>query len=345
MELDTNDWYSKDASDNPAVINMDGFDNNEGVNSGATTMMHHQRQLGTASDDGNNEENKLNLSEGLKQNVTSFMWQAGKAQAQQLTSYAKIDILRPYFNVEPHQVGQRLLYSLVPKFPGTAPQKLPSELYGPTMLVFTLVALLLFQMKMSGHHVGEGTLMGSAIGLCFAYWIGGSALIWSVAYVSNSHIRGMQVASLLGYALTGHCIVLFLGTVIHTSHTHMLFYLLWAIFGGLCTLKMVTVLLERISGKTQRIVMAAIVVSLHLLFLLYLHFAYHRVVEDISDLLKDTGNYGNMKNAAAGLHSVPLVDTVTQKSVMAKIRIGKLRNDTVVPLPAAAAAAAGARHH
>ena len=32
-------------------------------------------------------------------------------------------------------------------------QDAPSELYGPTMLVFTLVAILLYGMKTSGHTV------------------------------------------------------------------------------------------------------------------------------------------------------------------------------------------------
>ena len=32
-------------------------------------------------------------------------------------------------------------------------QKVPPELYGPTMIVFTLVALLLYQMKTGGHVV------------------------------------------------------------------------------------------------------------------------------------------------------------------------------------------------
>jgi len=32
-------------------------------------------------------------------------------------------------------------------------QKVPRELYGPTMIVFTLIAMLLYQMKTSGHTV------------------------------------------------------------------------------------------------------------------------------------------------------------------------------------------------
>ena len=44
-----------------------------------------------------------------------------------------------------------------------------------------------------------------------------------------------------GYGLFGHCIVLFLSTIIHTSHDHLFFYVMWAVFGGLSSLRMVSV--------------------------------------------------------------------------------------------------------
>lgn len=96
---------------------------------------------------------------------------------------------------------------------------MPAELYGPTMISFTLVALLLFQMKSSGHIVvrfllsfcskfscvqnlpcvlqQEGTLMGSALITCLGYWTGISALFTVVAYVCNSHVRSIQILTML----------------------------------------------------------------------------------------------------------------------------------------------------
>ena len=41
----------------------------------------------------------------------------------------------------------------------------------------------------------------------------------------------------------------------------------------------ITVLLSRTVGKSQRLMLCISVASLHMLFLLYLHFAYHKVVE------------------------------------------------------------------
>ncbi|PNI77453.1 YIPF3 isoform 13, partial [Pan troglodytes] len=134
-----------------------------------------------------------------------------KRQASRAFSlYANIDILRPYFDVEPAQVRSRtlclpagrggsrlesqhfgkprradhkvrrsrpswltrLLESMIPIKMVNFPQKIAGELYGPLMLVFTLVAILLHGMKTSDTIIREGTLMGTAIGTCFGYWLG-----------------------------------------------------------------------------------------------------------------------------------------------------------------------------
>ncbi|XP_059139002.1 protein YIPF3-like [Physella acuta] len=85
----------------------------------------------------------------------------------------------------------------------------------------------------------------------------------------------------MGYALFAHCVVLFLGTIIHTSHDHSL----WAGVGGLSTLRIAGIIMSRTRGKTERLIVIGTIAALHFLFLLYLHFAYHNSVEEISDAL------------------------------------------------------------
>ncbi|KAM8947279.1 protein YIPF3 [Pelodytes ibericus] len=219
----------------------------------------------------------------LGRQVADEMWQAGKRQASEAFNlYANIDILRPYFDVEPIQVRNRLLESMIPVRLISFPQKIAGELYGPLMLVFTMVAILLHGMKSSGTVIREGTLMGTAIGTCFGYWLGVSSFIYFVGYLCNSQITMLQTLSLLGYGLFGHCIVLF---ITYNIHFHSLFYIFWLCIGGLSTLRMVGVLLSRTVGHTQRLILCGTMMTLHMLFLLYLHFAYHKVVEGLLDTL------------------------------------------------------------
>lgn len=227
--------------------------------------------------------------ETINSTVTNMMWQAGRSQATKAWSiFGNIDVLRPYFDVEPKDVMKRIINSMVPKPPSSAsPTKVVSELYGPTMLVLTLIALLLFEMKSSDHTVQEGTLIGTAFGTCFGYWIGCGTIVWLVAYVCNTHLAFLQLLSMLGYSLSSHCIVVLLSTLIHTAHDHMFFYLLWGIFGGLSTLRMASILFSRTHGPSQKLIITGVTAFFSLTFLLYLHFAYHKIVEEVDDIFNN----------------------------------------------------------
>ncbi|XP_046546069.1 protein YIPF3-like [Haliotis rubra] len=248
------------------------------------------RKMKEGSQQEGNKDGKFmdDVRQRVSQNVTQMMWTAGKQSAQKAWSiYGNIDILRPYFDVEPKEVQRRLLFSMIPQKPTSQRQRIQKELYGPLMVIFTMIALLLYQMKVSSHSVEEGTLMGTAFLVCFSYWFGTSSFIWFLSYVCNVRIAMVQVLSMVGYGLFGHCVVLFLGTVIHTGHDHMFFYLLWAVIGGLSALKMACIIMSRASGKTERLIVIVVLAALHLLFLLYLHFAYHSVVEELSSMFND----------------------------------------------------------
>ncbi|KAJ4923835.1 hypothetical protein JOQ06_028090 [Pogonophryne albipinna] len=191
----------------------------------------------------------------LGRQVADEVWQAGKRQASKAFNlYANIDILRPYFDVEPVQVRSRLIESMIPVRMINFPQKIAGELYGPLMLVFTLVAILLHGMKTSDTVIREGTLMGTAIGTCFGYWLGVSSFIYFLAYLVNAQITMLQTLSLLGY--------------------------------GLSTLRMVTALLSRTVGQTPRLLLCGTLSVLHMMFLLYLHFNYHKIIEGLLESLE-----------------------------------------------------------
>ncbi|XP_027694269.1 protein YIPF3 [Vombatus ursinus] len=274
-----------------AVIDMENMDDTSGSSFEDMGELHQrlrEEEVDADAAAAEEEDGEFLGMKGFKgqlsRQVADQMWQAGKRQASKAFSlYANIDILRPYFDVEPAQVRSRLLESMIPVKMVNFPQKIAGELYGPLMLVFTLVAILLHGMKTSDTIIREGTLMGTAIGTCFGYWLGVSSFIYFLAYLCNSQITMLQMLALLGYGLFGHCIVLF---VTYNIHLHALFYLFWLLVGGLSTLRMVAVLVSRTVGPTQRLLLCGTLATLHMLFLLYLHFAYHKVVEGILDTLE-----------------------------------------------------------
>ncbi|XP_064601118.1 protein YIPF3-like [Liolophura sinensis] len=285
---DSGGWATTQQSSHSAVVDLEDAEM-EIIDNDASDYESHfeeRRDVGRKRREGPSYMEDAGKKFGA--NVTEAVFEAGKQQAKRAWSvYGNIDILRPFFDVEPQEVSKRLLLSLVPKLPSAQRQRVPRELYGPLMVIFTMIALLLFQMKTSGHKVEEGTLMGTAFGVCFTYWLGASTFIWFLCYVCNTHMAFVQILSMVGYALFGHCLVLFLGTIIHTSHDHLFFYILWAIVGGLSSLRMASLVISRTSGQTQRLIVCGVLAVLHLLFLLYLHFAYHQIVEEISEAFQD----------------------------------------------------------
>uniref|UniRef100_UPI00358DDF5F protein YIPF3 n=1 Tax=Myxine glutinosa TaxID=7769 RepID=UPI00358DDF5F len=284
-----------------SIVDMENMDDTSGSSfediaeaPGGTTALGDvngdERRAGkTGQDDAVEEDEEFLGIKGLKgqlgKQVAGQVWEAGRQQAARAFSlYANIDLLRPYFDVETVQVRKRLLESFVPQRNMKVPQKLPRELYGPLMLVFTMVAILLQGMKTSGTIVSQGTLMGTAIGTCFGYWLGVSSLMYFLSYICNSKITMVQMLSMLGYGMFGPCLVLF---ITYNIHLHSLFYVLWLLGGGLPTLRMVCALSSRTTGQRQRLVLCCTLASLHLLFLLYLHFAYHRVIEELLVTLEE----------------------------------------------------------
>uniref|UniRef100_A0A915PY45 Protein YIPF3 n=1 Tax=Setaria digitata TaxID=48799 RepID=A0A915PY45_9BILA len=102
----------------------------------------------------------------LPTKLSEMVWEASSKQVKDtLNSYGRIDLFRPYFDVEPRQVRNRLIQSFIPRKPSQ--MNVSSDMYGPTMIILTLVALLLYSMKSSGYTVQDGTLIGTAMITCF----------------------------------------------------------------------------------------------------------------------------------------------------------------------------------
>jgi len=222
----------------------------------------------------------------LSKAVADQVWQNGSQQARKLINvYGNIDLLRPYFDVEPNVLIKRVARSFVPIKTLSSPQKIPSELYGPLMTVLTLIAILLMSMKSSGTVLQQGTMMGTAFATCFGYWFGISALMYSLAYICNSYITIVQCLSLLGYGMVSHCVVLLIGHL--TNYTHTSFYLFWIFVAGASAARIVTMLLSRTIAKSQRLLLCVVVALFHMFFLFYLHFAYHVVVQSIISITSD----------------------------------------------------------
>lgn len=82
-----------------------------------------------------------------------------------------------------------------------------------------------------------------------------------------------------------YCIVLLIGTFIHTSYDHYIFYFLWIVLSGAAGLKLVHIISEQTDHPNHKFTLALVAMFIHMAFLLYLHFAYHELAEEVSHAL------------------------------------------------------------
>mmetsp|Transcript_14237 Transcript_14237/g.36399 ORF Transcript_14237/g.36399 Transcript_14237/m.36399 type:complete len:302 (-) Transcript_14237:244-1149(-) len=124
--------------------------------------------------------------------------------------YARVDYFRPYFDVDLPTVLKRIVLSLVP-FPRNVPKE---ELYGPLMILFTLIFVL--QMLMSGEE--KEILMGIAFGTCASFTVFNLLSVHLLNYLFGSECNFIQLLFFLGYSYFGLCLSLVLRFVLWLAH-------------------------------------------------------------------------------------------------------------------------------
>ncbi|KAF1763702.1 hypothetical protein GCK72_003647 [Caenorhabditis remanei] len=223
---------------------------------------------------------------GMQAQLGKMMWEAGSKQVQDtFQSYGRIDLFRPYFDVDPAEVRTRLIRSFIPRKPSQI--QVSPDLYGPSMIILTMVALLLYNMKTSGIIIQNGTLMGTAMFTCFGSWILISGALWVACFLLAAEQPFLTILSSFGYSLTSQCLVLLLTSLFHSSHDHLFFFVLLASFCIPSALRMGLIVCNQSRLPANRIMLIGIAIAAHLLLIIYLHFGFHVVLEELDEMVGD----------------------------------------------------------
>uniref|UniRef100_A0A7S0JJG1 YIP1 family member 3 n=1 Tax=Calcidiscus leptoporus TaxID=127549 RepID=A0A7S0JJG1_9EUKA len=180
------------------------------------------------------------LQQNIATSMVGTMLRGAKEQAaaRGLTSAsAQLDALRPYFDVETREVKQRLLWSFDPRRGRGSSLLQQHDMYCPLMLAFSLSALLISGMK-AAHSADPdlaqlrpgATLVGTALGASFSFWLGSSALLYALMSALQARIRWVQLCGVTGYSLAGVCTPL-LGKLLLAAFSSTAFWLLLLSFG------------------------------------------------------------------------------------------------------------------
>mmetsp|Transcript_32111 Transcript_32111/g.70361 ORF Transcript_32111/g.70361 Transcript_32111/m.70361 type:complete len:303 (+) Transcript_32111:361-1269(+) len=231
------------------------------------------------------EGDRLNsmLPEDIATSMVSTMIRGAREQAKArgLTSASvQLDALRPYFDVETSEVKQRLLWSFDPRQGKGCKLLLQYDLYCPLMMAFSLAALLLSGMKGARAaspeaevHRQGATLLGSALGASFSFWLGGSALQYAVMYGLKVRVRMLPLTCVTGYALGGVCAPL-LGKLILAPAPTAAFLLLLCVGGGASAATAGRTLASLAQDPKQAVAIGVLCAGLNILGTMYLEWMY-----------------------------------------------------------------------
>lgn len=173
-----------------------------------------------------------------------------------------------------HGVPQRVAMSLMPPLVYPEYRRVYSDLKGPLLVVTTLAAIILY-----GLHDPRQSLVWelvTTLRLTVCYWLGFSLLAFLMGRCFSTSLSLTQLLSLAGYSLTGHCLVLFGAELLHQEESHTVFFLLTIVFGGFATGRLVLLVLFHTPQPPHRLLLGSSLASIHLMHLIYIHFACMR---------------------------------------------------------------------
>ena len=98
----------------------------------------------------------------------------------------------------------------------------------------------------------EETLMGTALAVSFGYWLTFSAMLYTLGFVFNTSLSGLQLLTVTGYGLFAYCLALVPGVLPSVDGTDSeLFMVLWCVIGTASAAKIAVVLRSNTADKKQ----------------------------------------------------------------------------------------------
>lgn len=174
-----------------------------------------------------------------------------------------------YFLVSPLELPQRILSSFIPPIFGNNSRKVYVDLVGPLIAIILLASVL--QYGHANKHPKALIFTSPTVTLLYYITFVPIACL-TVARVGNANLSPPKILALLGYGLYGHLFTVIISLLFDPSNGF--FFTVMVIFGGTSCFKIVIVLLLTIPKPVCRLLICSLVSIFHLLFLVFIHFAY-----------------------------------------------------------------------
>lgn len=186
------------------------------------------------------------------------------------TNWSLLHSIKLHFMVPPAHLPHRIFLSLVPPF-SEQYRHVYVDFLGPSIALLLMAGIL---------HYGHVSKLPSAASnttptevlLLYAMLMPVAAYVLS--WLCHAAVSLTQMIALLGYGMFGHVFTLAISLLFYQEESNAFFFFFLVIFGGLSALRIALVLLALITSPAARLIVCSLVATVHLLSLVFLHFAY-----------------------------------------------------------------------
>ncbi|XP_046745071.1 protein YIPF3-like [Diprion similis] len=183
----------------------------------------------------------------------------------------RVSFVNRYMRVTPYDIGRRIIASLGP--PCNKKFKIENvDLVGPLLAVLFLIAILYYGYRIKDPSATDSIL--APVTSVLLYIVLNPCLGFVLCKLARASIAFWDLAGSLGYALYSHLITLILSVLIYQEESNAFFFLCLFLFGGLSALRVCIILITSIPKPAFRLLVCSTLFVSHLLFLIFLHFAY-----------------------------------------------------------------------
>lgn len=190
------------------------------------------------------------------------------------TKWSLLSSIKLNFMVPPSHLPHRIFVSLVPPFLGEEYRHVYVDFLGPSLALLLMASIL---------HYGHATKLPSAASntspteVLLLYAVLMPLATYALSSLCWATVNLTEMIALLGYGMFGHVFTLAVSLIFYQEESNTFFFFCLVIFGGLSALRVAVVLLTSIPVPAARLVVCSLVATVHLLSLVFLHFAYmHR---------------------------------------------------------------------
>lgn len=187
------------------------------------------------------------------------------------TNLSMLQSIKLHFMVPPAHLPHRIFVSLVPPLLGDQYRHVYVDFLGPSIALLLMAGIL---------HYGHVLKMPSAASnttpteVLLVYAVLMPVAAYVLCWLCHASVSLTQMIALLGYGMFGHVFTLAISLLFYQEESNAFFFFFLAIFGGLSALRVAMVLLASIKIPVARLIVCSLVATVHLLSLVFLHFAY-----------------------------------------------------------------------